>query len=456
MSRKVITEEKSDVVIIGAGYTGLAAAYDLAKAGLKVTVLEQDETVGGLAGSFNLTTGQSIEKFYHHWFSSDRAVLDLLEELGQKDSILYRNTNTGLYHANSIFRLASPFDLLRFTPLPLVDRIRTGLMALIARRISNWKELENISAADWIIKHAGQKSYQVIWRPLLAGKFGIEADNVSAVWFWNKLKLRGSSRSKRGDEQLAYFKGGFSAATQAIAQAIEKFGGKLILATPAQKIVTENSQLQGVLSSKDSFYPAKAVLATVPLPTFLKLAPDLPTAFKDKAQRIRFLGNVCVVFELKQSLSSTYWLNVADPTFPFVAVIEHTNFDPPRYYQGRHIVYLSKYLSTSEKMFTMDENELLEYCLPYLQQIFPQFRREWILNCRAWRAEYSQPVVTKGYSKLLPAEKTPLANVWLSTMAQIYPEDRGTNYAVKQGRQIAAKIIETMKSVIELKDRCQA
>lgn len=455
MSKEKTTSIIDDVIVIGAGYTGLAAAYDLAKAGLKVTVLEKEPSVGGLAGSFNFEPNVQVEKFYHHWFSSDRAVLGLLEELGKEHSIVYRETNTGLYHANSIFRLASPLDLLRFTPLPLIDRIRTGLMTLAARRISDWQPLEQISAADWIIKHAGRKSFEVIWRPLLAGKFGVEANNVSAVWFWNKLKLRGSSRSTRGSEQLAYFKGGFAAATQAIANGVEKFGGRIILNTTAEEIITVDGQIRGVQSSNHGFYPAKAVLATVPLPVFLKITPSLPTEYTNKAKEIRFLGNVCIVFELDRSLSSTYWLNVADPSFPFVAVIEHTNFDHPQYYQDRHIVYLSKYLQTSEAMFSMTEAELLEFCLPYMQRIFPQFQREWIIKHKAWKAEFSQPVVTKKYSSLIPTEKTPLNNLWLSTMAQIYPEDRGTNYAVKQGRQIATKIIETMKSVVKSKDQTQ-
>lgn len=433
--------EKIDVIVIGAGYTGLAAAYDLSKAGLKVTVLEQDQAVGGLAGTFTFEPGVQVEKFYHHWFSSDRAVLGLLEELGLKDSILYRQTNTGLYHANSVFRLASPLDLIRFKPLPFWDRIRTGLMTLAARRIDDWRVLEQTSAADWIIKHAGRKSFEIIWQPLLYGKFGEEADNVSAVWFWNKLKLRGSSRDKRGSEQLAYFKGGFSAATDAIAAAIKDAGGEIILNTKVDRILVSEGRVTGVKVTSAENYPARAVLATVPIPTFLQLTPALPETFSSTAAKIRYLGNVCIVFELDRSLSSTYWLNVADPSFPFVAVIEHTNLDHPRHYQGHHIVYLSKYLPVSDAMFLMSEKDLLAYCMPYIQRIFPALRPEWILKHRVWRAECSQPVVVKNYSSLIPPEKTPIENLWLSTMAQIYPEDRGTNYAVLRGRSVAKSII---------------
>src|SRR5258708_6205175 len=105
------------VIIVGGGFSGLAAAYDIAKAGVKVTIYEADGALGGLGGTFEISPGHRVEKFYHHWFASDTDVLHFLAEVGGEQCISFAPTNTGLYYANSIFRLASPFDLLRFTPL---------------------------------------------------------------------------------------------------------------------------------------------------------------------------------------------------------------------------------------------------------------------------------------------------------------------------------------------------
>jgi len=437
-----VNNEIVDVLIIGAGYAGLSAALELVKAGKSVRIIESDSDIGGLAGTFEISPGHRIEKFYHHWFSNDLHVIGLIEELGLSDSLQYKTTNTGLYYANSIFRLASPIDLLRFPAIPLIDRIRTGFMALYARRINSWLSLENESASDWIIRIGGRKAYEVMWKPLLAGKFGAEAPNVSAVWFWNKLKLRGSSRSKKGSEQLVYFKGGFGELTSAIRKALEARGVQFVLSCSASKINSEGGVVKGVETSH-GFMPAKSVLATVPLPTFLSITSDLPESYTSPARQIRFLGNVCLVFRLKRSLSGTYWLNVADPTFPFVGVIEHTNMDDKSNYGGEHIAYLSKYLPTSEAMFSMSEPELLDYCIPFIQKIFPEFTRSWIIGCKIWRAQYSQPVITKHYSTFIPTTKTPIKNLWLCTMAQVYPEDRGTNYAVRHGRAVGKEMLAT-------------
>jgi protoporphyrinogen oxidase len=434
-----------EVIIVGAGYTGLAAALDLSRAGCKVTLYEKDSDVGGLAGTFEINKGIRIEKFYHHWFTSDVDVLDLIDELGLGHLKRPVSSNTGLYYTNSVFRLASPLDLLSFSPIPFVDRIRTGLMALVARRINDWRPLERISAEEWLIRHGGRRAYDTIWRPLMQGKFGVEAPNVSAVWIWNKLKLRGSSRNKKGGESLVYFGGGFGALTDGIRKSLSEMGVTIKLNTGVRSVLVENGKAVGV-ETEHGVHRADAVLCTIPLPQFLSMTPALPADYRKQCEQIRFLGNSCLVLRLNRSLSSTYWLNVADASFPFVGIIEHTNLDPKENYGGDHVVYLSKYLPTTEKLFSFTPDEMLEYCIPFIQRIFPEFERSWILSHHVWKAHFSQPVITKGYSSLIPQLKTPVEDLWLCTMAQIYPEDRGTNYAVRYGRRVAKEMIASFQT----------
>ena len=434
---------KTRVAIVGGGFTGLSAAYDLCKAGCEVTVFEHDTDIGGLAGTFELSPGVRVEKFYHHWFTSDVDILNLIDELGLSHLKRYVSSNTGLYYTNSIFRLASPLDLLKFHPIPLIDRIRTGFMALIARRINSWKQLEDISAEDWMIKFGGKKAYDVIWNPLMQGKFGVEAKNVSAVWIWNKLKLRGSSRNSKGGESLVYFGGGFGALTDGIRAALEKAGVTIKTSTSVTSILVDNGRAVGVDTTAGR-HAADIVLSTVPLPQFLEMTPGLPASYVEKCKEIRFLGNSCLVLRLNRSLSSTYWLNVADPSFPFVGIIEHTNLDAKENYNGEHIVYLSKYLPTTEALFSMNTDEMYQYCEPFIQRIFPEFNRSWVNSYHVWKARYSQPVITKHYSKNIPGSQTPITSLWLNTMAQIYPEDRGTNYAVRYGRKVARDILASL------------
>lgn len=435
------TSNTQPVIIIGAGFTGLCAAYELSLRGVAVTVLEADDCVGGLAGSFS-TPGQDLEKFYHHWFTSDEHVNGIVADLGETDRIVHRATVTGSYYANRIFRLSSPLDVLRYTPLSLLNRIRLGLLVLQARWVKDWRKLESVTAMDWIESLAGSEVLNKVWRPLMIGKFGEFADRISAVWFWNKLVLRGGSRGARGKEVLAYYEGGFAALAQRMAQQIETQGGSIQLNSPVTALNIDGEQIHGVYVG-DDYLPASRVLMTTALPIVAELMqPHVSADYITRLNSIDYLGNSCLVLELDRSLSETYWLNVNDPGFPYVGIIEHTNFEPPEHYAGRHIVYLSKYLPISADLYTMNAEQIFEYSIPHIQNMFPDFDREWVLDYHVFKARYSQPIVGKHYSQLIPDEDTPVSKLHLTSMAQIYPEDRGTNYAIREGRRVGRRLVE--------------
>ena len=434
----------TDVAIVGAGFTGLSAALELARKGFKVTVIESDPEPGGLAGSFTVG-GQRLEKFYHHWFTSDQHIMSLVQSLGHENDVLWHPTSTGMYFAHRLFRLSRPRDVLAFTPLSFTNRLRLGYMTLAARRVKNWQELEGVTAKEWLVKLGGEQVYRVVWEPLLIGKFGEYAEEVSAVWLWNKLKLRGGSRGKAGQEVLAYYRGGFSALASQVAEEIKKFGGEILLSTSVRAVSSVAEQVNGVNTSQ-GFIPARSVLLTVPLPVAADLvAPITQAGYAESLRRIRYLSNICIVLELNRSLSSMYWLNVNDPSFPFVGVIEHTNFEPASTYGGKHIVYLSKYLPPSAELYRMSNQDAVEVAVSALKRMFPEFQREAIENAHVWRADYAQPLVERRYSRLIPDFVAPVKNLFVSSMAQVYPEDRGTNYAVRNGFEAARVIAESLR-----------
>ena len=433
--------DSDPIVIVGGGFTGLAAAHDLAVAGCKVVVLEKDSAVGGLAGGFSVG-GYTLEKFYHHWFTNDVHVMGLIRDIGRSDEVVFRPTRTGMYYANTIFRLSTPLDLLRFKALSLPNRIRLGLLALRARRIRDWKSIEHLTAREWLIGLAGPEVFRIVWEPLLVGKFGRYADKVGAVWFWKKLALRGGSRAKDGREMLAYYKGGFSELAEALKARLEEMGVEVRVDSPVTGLAVEDGRVT-LVSTGQGVIRAGAVLLTQALPLAADLLePHVAPDYAAGLRRIDYLANICLVLELDRSLSETYWLNVNDPSFPFVGVIEHTNFEPAASYGGRHIVFLSKYLPESDALYRMADDEVLDFAVPHLTRMFPDFRREWITGHHVWRALHSQPIAEPDYSALIPAEQTPLANVLIASMAQIYPEDRGTNYAIREGRRVAKVLAE--------------
>jgi protoporphyrinogen oxidase len=438
-----MSEGSPHVVVIGGGFTGLAAAYQLTKRGARVTVLERDSSLGGLAGGFDVG-GHKLERFYHHWFNNDVHIADLVREIGCEDQVVVRPTRTGMYYAQHFYQLSSPIDLIKFTPLNLLDRLRLGWLVIAARAVTDWTKLDHLTAREWLIKTCGREVYRVVWEPLLVGKFGPYADQVSAVWFWKKIALRGGSRSPHGREMLAYYKGGFAALADTLGDRITEAGAEIRLNTPATGLNLKGHRVEAVEVEGERL-SVDAVLATAALPQIADLvAPHLP-AYAASLRRIRYLANVCLILVLDRSLSDTYWLNVGDPSFPFVGIIEHTNFEPPASYGGRHIVYLSKYLPTDDPLYRMTADEALVFALPHIQRMFPDFERDWIRAHYVWHADYAQPIMERRYCSIVPPVETPLTNFFISTMAQVYPEDRGTNYAIRDGRAAAERMLDRLE-----------
>ena len=435
--------------IIGGGYAGLTAAYELQKRGHAVTVLEKYGTWGGQAATLPLLDTR-IEYFYHHLFGSDTHVLGLMDELGIGDQLRWIESKVGWFSDGRIYDLVSPLDLIRFGPLSLFNRIKLGLMYLYLPRINDWQSLERITARDWILRYMGQEIYDQFWGPLLRGKFGDMADQVSMTWLWGKIKVRGSSRQgASAKELLAYPEGSFEIITQALVDHLQANGAELRLNEEAIGLTTDPDnprKVTGVVTKKGT-YPFDVVIATVPGYTLLDIAPPaMDEAYASILRSVHYQAAVVLLLVSKQSMSRIYWMNIADRTMPYVGVIEHTNYVPPSEYQGRHLIYVSNYLEQDDPRFRMKASELFDLYLPHLKRINPAFDADWIEKKIVLRAKAGQPVITCNYSQRIPDHRTPIEGLYLANTLQIYPEDRGTNYSVRLGQTISGIVDEDIRS----------
>ena len=234
------------VGIIGGGVGGLAAGYELAKAGHTVELFERAPFLGGLASTFDVGGGR-LERFYHHLFLSDTTIIGLLDELGLKDSLIWEDSKVGYFTHGRIFPFATAKDLLKFSPVGFLDRIRMGLVTLYIQRIKNWKRLEDTTAARFMRKWAGRRNYEEIWEPLLRGKFGRYAEQVAMPWMWSKFATRVASRKGLlGREQLGYIQGSWQVLIDALEQRITELGGEVRTGVGVSRIETDGNRVTGL------------------------------------------------------------------------------------------------------------------------------------------------------------------------------------------------------------------
>jgi len=435
--------------IIGGGITGLTAAYELAKRGHEVSLFESEPDLGGQAATFPIE-GTRLEKFYHHIFTSDREMIALIEELGLAEEMRWLPSKVGIYYEGEIYDFVTPFDLLRFRPLGLFQRLRTGIVTLYLQQFANWRNLENVTALEWVRRNVGQQPYEVIFRPLLRGKFGQHADEISMAWLWSKFKHRVASRGPGMQrELLGYMEGSFQGLIDRLAERIGELGGEIYPGSPVKRVIIEGNKVTGLeVESSEGETPVEhrfpLVIATVPSFVFLEIAPDLPEAYEARLRQVEYLGAICLILLSKEPLSRIYWLNISDTGSPFVGAIEQTNFIPPEVYNGKHIVYLSNYLSRHDPNYHLPPEELLATHLPFLKKINPAFDEGWIEELWLSRADAAQPIITCDYSERIPPLWTPVEGLYLANTSQIYPQDRGMNYSVRLGQR-AAEIVERVE-----------
>ncbi|MBC7878899.1 MAG: NAD(P)/FAD-dependent oxidoreductase [Anaerolineales bacterium] len=420
------------IAIIGAGYGGMAAAYDLRKAGHDVTIFESANYVGGLASGFKEPHWNwSVEKFYHHWFQSDSEMLGLIHELGLEHKVQFQRPLTMMLHKNKWYAFDSIINALLFPGLGFgLNKIRFGFVGLFLRLTNNWKALEKVTADEWMMKWAGKQVYEQMWKPLLIGKFGPYYKDVNMSWMWARIKARTT--------RLGTFEGGFQKFADLFAEKLREQGVEIRLEAKVESIKQEQAKLS--VRSEKGIESFDKVLVTTSPNLLAKLAPDLPENYLKGLLELKSMGAVVMTLALKHSLSKEgyYWFNVPkDEGYPFLALVEHTNFVSAENFGGDHIVYAGDYLELGHEYFSMSDDELLERFIPAFQKFNPEFSRDWVRKIWVSKTNYAQPIPLVNHSKNIPEIKTPVEGLYFASMSQVYPWDRGTNFAVEIGRKAA-------------------
>jgi protoporphyrinogen oxidase len=430
------------IAVVGAGIAGLAAAYDLLAAGHEVVLYEANGQTGGLAAGFRDENWEwPLEKFYHHLFATDKAIIGLVEEIGMRDKLFFPRPTTSVIYKGKIVPFDSPWRWITFPGFNLFDVARFGLVSAYLRFTKPWRRLERVTADSWLQRWYGRKIYNTTWRPMLIGKFGPYYDHVNMAWMWARLHVR--------TPRLGYFEGGFQAFVDRLTAVILQNGGQIQLNSPVEKIerMTDHELRLTVHGVQDTF---DTCLVTTSPGLLAKMAPTLPDEYLRALLDLKSMGAVVLTLALKRPLLPdhlTYWLNIpahspnkSENDIPFLALVEHTNYIDKSHYGGDHIVYCGDYVTPDHAYLHMSQEELTQQFTDVLHRFNPAFKPDWIRQSWLFRERYAQPVPLLNHSRHIPDLRTPLPGLYFASMSQVYPWDRGTNYAVEIGRR-AARLI---------------
>jgi protoporphyrinogen oxidase len=431
------------VGIVGGGMLGMAAALRLRQAGHDVVLWERMRSLGGQAATFPIA-GARLEYFYHHLFHSDMAIIDLMNELGVGDRLQWLPSTVGMFYDGKIWPLDGATDLLKLGYISPLARLRVGALTAYLQFKKNYAAYERQTAAAWLARASGKNGFDRVFGAQLRAKFGPSWDKIPMVWFWKKVQLRTTNRSNPlAKETLGYPRGSFQVFIDALEAEMRRVGVAINLGVNVEAVQPASDG--GVTVRVDSVdHAMDTAVITTPSAVFKRLVPELPAEYVRKLDAAGYQAACCMLLELDRQLTDIYWLNIADPTVPFTGVIDQTNFVPPEQYGGSHLVYLSKYLEVTDPIWSMEKDELFAHYLPALKRINPTFDPSWVREIRVFRERAAQPIVPLHYSSLIPEMRTPLPNIYLANTTQIYPEDRGTNYSVALGNEIAKLLVSDL------------
>jgi protoporphyrinogen oxidase len=418
--------------VLGAGALGLTVAYRLARAGEEVTVYEREPLPGGLAAGFEVEPGMWLDRFYHHLFESDHNAIGLINEVGLGGDLVWRRPLTVTFRDGRTHQLDSPMSLLRFGPLPVADRLRMGAWLAYLRWLRGPDQLEGVTAAHWIRRRMGTRAYDVVWGPLLRGKFGALANDITMPWFWARVHDRTA--------QLGYLRGGFQRLYDRLAAEIADAGGALRLGTEVREVRSDASGGLRVETTNGESIAVDRVVSTLAVRLTCRLVPEMSDAYRLKHEWGSAYGAHCLVLALDRPLTASYWMNVNDPGFPFMALVEHTNYMDPADYGGRHLVYLGNYRPMDDPLLRMPTDEIVDLFSPHLQRINPAFSAQWVTGAWSFAAPFAQPIVTTDYRDHIPPFETPVPGLWVASMFQVYPHDRGQNYSIDLANRLVERL----------------
>jgi len=436
-----------NIAIIGGGFTGLTAAYTLAKQGHQVTLFEAEQTLGGLVAGFDID-GVPLEKAYHFLYKTDSHIINMAKELGVHDALTFHSSSTGLAYGGTLYPFMTPLDLLRFKPLSFINRIRAGVVVLYLSKATRWQKFAEVTAIDWMRRWGGEQVTKIIWEPVLRGKFFDYYDKIAMSYVWGRVAVRANSKDK-GDvtEKLGYFKGGFRTFTDAMVNASTELGVKYIMGTKPSAILQGENSATVVWSGNQSVFDA--VLATTPSHVFKQLINQpqntVSPAFLEKLTAIDYLGAILMVFTTNKKFTDFYWHNVNDLGQPFLVLLSLSALVGTEALNGKNVYYIGSYVPHDHQYYSMTDQEIKTLWIQGIKNIFPDFDEATITANHIFKFKNAQHIVEPGYAAKIPPYQSELPNVYLANYTQIFPEDRGTNYAVAEGEKVAKLILANLE-----------
>jgi protoporphyrinogen oxidase len=420
------TELKTDVVIIGAGPTGLTAAYQLAKVGKKSIVFEKGRVVGGIARTENYK-GYGVDIGGHRFYTKVPEVEAMWHEvLG--DDFLRRSRLSRIYYKNRFFYYPIRF-FNALWGLGVVESVRVGLSYLWAK-IKPSPQEDNLE--QWVSNRFGRRLYQVFFKTYTEKVWGIPCTEIKAEWAAQRIKglsltttIKNALFQSEGKnvktliEAFDYPRRGPGMLWERVKELVEASGHRVLLQADVVKVCMNGRRVEKVIGTNGSQTPLTVsgdqFISSMPLSELiLKMSPPPPAPIVAAAQRLTYRDFLTVALIIRRDdLFPDNWIYIHSPEVQVGRIQNFKNWSPemiPGSQPGTACIGLEYFCNEGDALWQMSETELVALGRRELAQI-GLVAEEDVVDGVVYRQPKAYPVYMGEYQAYLDTIKTYLSSI---------------------------------------------
>jgi protoporphyrinogen oxidase len=405
--------EKQKVAVIGAGPAGLAAAYQLAKAGIEVEVFEAGPSVGGMSKTITLWN-QRVDLGPHHFVSKDKRVVDLwLDMVGQDYSVVNRLTRI-LYKNRFYYYPLNLSNVLR--NLGVCESILCVLSYMRQRFIP---EAQDDSFEDWVISKFGKRLFQIFFKAYSEKLWGISCQDLDADFAVQRIKqlslfeaikhalFQGKGNTHKSlVSQFAYPHAGAGVVYEKMTTYIDGQGGQVNCNTPVKGILLENNRAVGIAFEDGREQRYDHVISSMPLTTLVMTLSDSPAHVKAAASSLMFRNTILVYLNVNAvDLFPDNWLYVHSNNLKMGRITNFRNWVPHLYGEEKTSILVLEYWCFNDDPIWSEADEVLIAQASQEVRTTGLIQDAEILDGYVHRLHRCYPVYDRGYKeRLRPVE----------------------------------------------------